>query len=111
MNLLEMLQLWKEWGGAVQRKKGKRSDSIWAPENLSRCASTFSRAKGNEQSDKSQAPAKSDSRWRKLTAYRSSSNLLVLRTNRRTQLSLPKLSTWERCPLGMCFSTLVCLKR
>ncbi|OAV86142.1 hypothetical protein PTTG_30057 [Puccinia triticina 1-1 BBBD Race 1] len=39
MDMTDMLQLWEEWGGSTRKKKsGKRRDSKWAPENLSRRA-------------------------------------------------------------------------
>lgn len=41
MDMTDMLELWKEWGGSVRKNRsgGKRSDSKWAPENLSKRAS------------------------------------------------------------------------
>ena len=37
MSMSDMLDMWKEWGGSVQKRTDgrKRSDSKWAPENLS----------------------------------------------------------------------------
>ncbi|OAV87316.1 hypothetical protein PTTG_29480 [Puccinia triticina 1-1 BBBD Race 1] len=46
MDMTDMLELWKEWGGSVRRNKSgsKQSDSKWAPENLSKRSSVSRRS-------------------------------------------------------------------
>lgn len=55
MDMSEMLELWKEWGGSVWHKKAgvRRSDSKWAPENLSKQGTGFS---SNRSVPKSSVP-------------------------------------------------------
>ncbi|OAV97343.1 hypothetical protein PTTG_26024, partial [Puccinia triticina 1-1 BBBD Race 1] len=47
MDLSDMLELWKEWGGSVRQKKVKRSDSKWAPKNLPTRSAGAARPKPN----------------------------------------------------------------
>ncbi|OAV86331.1 hypothetical protein PTTG_10222, partial [Puccinia triticina 1-1 BBBD Race 1] len=59
MDMSEMLELWKEWGGLVRKKKAgsRRSDSKWAPENLPRNSNTSGRSRARVQSEQSKSPS------------------------------------------------------